>query len=552
MSGSSGLSPQNPRDYVGPNVYLVVCVNRNRQPTGADYRQPETGKLYPINSFWQVSKNPTTGNEGEIWVLNKIVANVAYWTMLSGGIIGPLLSVTVPLGVSPIIPDGTGTMHFTSSGGTIAITGSSASPNNHTINFDLVGGTVALDSVQVQAITAPGVNPVTPDSNGLMTVSGLTVVNHSVPIETRSRALHAYNVEVQYATTSATSDATKNGLAHFNSNQFTVDANGFVSTIGTPMIGASNLGVAYNAGTFTVEGSDGTALSSTNPAYVTLQSTTAGLLKTVAVTANQTFTDGAGGTTATQRFGLTAGVNWAQDIPFFLYAVLKSDQSAIAFMISRNPCATQAPIAARIGQSGSVVNVNQSDFFSLRSITTSDYDSQPCVNLGSFRMQFVGATNSWTVQTLAFKDGIGEFNDQTIFTLPTGVNGSSSGKYFQATATTQPSFTGNDVHYTISKSGIVNMTHYHSLTSVNGVGAGDLRPTLPYSSAETVILTGITINFAAGALNLISTMGVIASGNVYIDQIVQTGSSGLTPLTNADITATSITSLEFSFSYKAY
>ena len=233
MTSLTGLSPNNPRDYVGPNVALNTVVTRNRAPTGADYRQPETGKLYPFNTYWLVGKNPTTGTQGDLWYLSKIAANVAYWIMLSGGGGGgPLLNVTVPLGVSPIVPDGTGTMNFTSSGGTLAITGSSASPNNHTINFDLPGGGVSVDSFQVQAVTAPGVNPVAPTAAGLVTFNGAAVANHSVVLETRSRALNAMNVEIQYATSAGATDATKSGVAHFDSSAFTVDASGFVQLAG--------------------------------------------------------------------------------------------------------------------------------------------------------------------------------------------------------------------------------------------------------------------------------------------------------------------------------
>jgi hypothetical protein len=231
MANHTGLSPKGPVDYTGPNVYLAVVVTRNRAPTGADYRQPETGKLYTFNTFWLVGKNPTTGVQGDLWYLSKIVANVAYWVKLSASAVGPLLSITVPLGVSPIVPTALGVVNFTSVGGTLAITGSLANPNNNNINFDLVGGSVGLDSVQVQASTAPGVNPVVPTGAGLITINGAAVAAHSIPIETRTRSLNTFNIELQYASASAVSDPTKSGIMHLNSADFTVDPNGFVSAI---------------------------------------------------------------------------------------------------------------------------------------------------------------------------------------------------------------------------------------------------------------------------------------------------------------------------------
>lgn len=74
--------PNQPTKYGGTQQPLVPTVTVNRAPTGADIRNPKTGKLYPIATIWQVGKNPTTGAEGDIWFLSKIVANVAYWVQL--------------------------------------------------------------------------------------------------------------------------------------------------------------------------------------------------------------------------------------------------------------------------------------------------------------------------------------------------------------------------------------------------------------------------------------------------------------------------------------
>lgn len=77
------FNPLNPTKFLGTNKYITFFVTRNRQPTGADYRQPETGTLYSVGTVWQVGKDPTTGVEGELWMLSKIVANVAYWVVIS-------------------------------------------------------------------------------------------------------------------------------------------------------------------------------------------------------------------------------------------------------------------------------------------------------------------------------------------------------------------------------------------------------------------------------------------------------------------------------------
>lgn len=428
----TGLSPNNPTSYTGAKVALNTVVTRNRQPTGADYRQPETGKLYPFNTFWLVSKDPTTGVQGELWYLSKIEANVGYWVKLSDG-------------------------------------------------------SVSSDSFEVMEETAPGVNPVTPDDDGLTTINASIVANHSVPIETHTRALHEYNVEVQYATTAASTDGTKSGFAHFKSTEFSADASGFVSLLPNSGIQASNIGIAYSAGTFTVQGYDGTALSATNPGIVWLQDkTNPGRLKKYLVTANQTFTDGAAGTTATQRWNLTAGVNWATDMPFYLYAVGNDAETTIAFMISRIPHATVSPAAASIGKTGAIVNVGQGDFFSLANITVADYDANPCLLLGSFRMQFVGATNSWTVQTLTTTDGIGNYQEGKVFSVAKGQLGAAAGKFFANNGGTAPDASAGISVYTIDRNGLVVIDIGGNIDTA-GVGAGACTLISPFRRTSGLV-----------------------------------------------------------------
>ena len=92
-----------------------------------------------------------------------------------------------------------------------------------------------------------------PTITGLVTVNGTQVVSHNVPIETRSRALNEYNVEVQISSANATSDPIKNGLSHFLSAQLSVNANGLVSLAGGvgPAVQRINRQVFTANGTYT-------------------------------------------------------------------------------------------------------------------------------------------------------------------------------------------------------------------------------------------------------------------------------------------------------------
>lgn len=130
--------------------------------------------VYPLASEWQNTVN------GNIWQLISITFNNvtkhadANWKLTSSSSSAGILSVAVQTGTSPILPNGSGQI---------------------TING---------------AVVAAGTNPVRTDGTGA----------------------NALAVEVQTSQAIAATDATKIGLSNFNSAQFTVDANGFVSLAG--------------------------------------------------------------------------------------------------------------------------------------------------------------------------------------------------------------------------------------------------------------------------------------------------------------------------------
>ncbi len=113
MSSLTGLSPNNPLKYLGPGVALPIIVTVPREPTGADIKQPTTGKYYSFGTFWLVGKNPTTGSYGDMWYLSRIAGNVAFWILLAAGGSdeGPVLTITGDTG-GPISPDVDGNINL--------------------------------------------------------------------------------------------------------------------------------------------------------------------------------------------------------------------------------------------------------------------------------------------------------------------------------------------------------------------------------------------------------------------------------------------------------
>lgn len=110
---------------------------------------------------------------------------------------------------------------ITSPSGTLVI--GYSSPN---ITIDLTGGAVAIEKINLQS----GTTPISP-SGGTITFNGAVVAAGTNPVRTDGTNSNTMALEVQISQAIASTDVTKIGLAAFNSNEFSVDANGFVSII---------------------------------------------------------------------------------------------------------------------------------------------------------------------------------------------------------------------------------------------------------------------------------------------------------------------------------
>ncbi len=139
--------------------------------------------------------------------------------------------------------------------GTISI--GYSSPN---ITLDIVGGSVAIEKINVQT----GTTPVVPLA-GAITFNGATVAAGSNPVRTDGTAAHVMALEIQISQAIAGTDATKIGLSAFDSARFTVDANGFVtlngSGAGETITGDSGGALSPSSGNWNILGRSGSKTS---------------------------------------------------------------------------------------------------------------------------------------------------------------------------------------------------------------------------------------------------------------------------------------------------
>ncbi len=87
--------------------------------------------------------------------------------------------------------------------------------------------------------------------------------------------------------------------------------------------------------------------------------------------------------------------------------------------------------------------------------------------------------DDWVVIPLDVNDGIGEFNEWTVFGFPTGQMGAAAGSHFLDHGGTAPAFREQNVWYTISRTGIVGFRSAHAYDAT-GEGGVPVRLALPY------------------------------------------------------------------------
>jgi len=124
-----GVPYPNPLAYVGPQNNLVPIITLNRQPSATDNN-------YRVGTIVLISKNPTSGNEGDLWYLGSFTGpREAVWVQFTSGAAGTGIdTVTTDEGAPAVEPDVNGNINIL--GGTgVEVTGQDPS-NDVTIAID--------------------------------------------------------------------------------------------------------------------------------------------------------------------------------------------------------------------------------------------------------------------------------------------------------------------------------------------------------------------------------------------------------------------------------
>lgn len=265
-------------------------------------------------------------------------------------------------------------------------------------------------------------------------------------------------------------------------------------------LGVKGVGVALSGGTLTVLGSNGLNFSATNKGTVTLPSpTTAGQQITITLDnsfVNFTVTDSSGtNDLGANTWGVTNANAWASDMPWYIYAIISSAGTDVAFALSRVPNITTAPAAGNMAIAGGAANAStQGSMFLLKkngiTPTAANFASQPCLCVGSLRVQKSGGSGTWVFQTLGIGDGIDRYNENVSFTYAPNQNGATAvtnaSSHWVETAGF-PAFTSRGYSYTISKNGTVQAQMQYANNTVSGSNANAMNVTFPLKNNASVV-----------------------------------------------------------------
>lgn len=477
-----------------------------------------------------------TGVTGADPVWASPAASTITLTGTTGGALGPsnsftLLGGTVAAGTVPVAIAGSGTTLTTNIQKSQAIAATDATKiglaNFDSAAFDvdangfvqLNGGGIAATSFAIQANTAPGTNPVVPTAAGLVTINGAAVANHSVVLETRSRAANTYNLEVQYAAAAAATDATKSGVAHFNSAQFSVDANGFVSSTAVATDLHDSRFIVSTGGT--VDGANYTTIASAITAAVS-----AGGVQTVFIQPG----------TYTENLTLSPNINLCAHTCDFtspnvtIIGKMSYSSAGTVSISGINFQDNNDNILTVTGAAASIVNFENCNFAVVNNIVAlSCSSSGAIVRLITCR----GNLGSATASLFAFSGGVLNIfytsitNTSISTTANTFSNGSSCS--FEYSILNFSITTSNTSSFGAFNTQFINGGGNTTILTIGGTGTNFVQGSLVESGTASAISvgTGATLLCTKCTISSLNTNAITGAGSITYGDLTFDGTSSL-------------------------
>jgi len=258
-----------------------------------------------------------------------------------------------------------------------------------------------------------------------------------------------------------------------------------VAILSTRQLGESiNCEINYSAGTITISGKDGGALSATNPCYVGIRSNTNGIVAQASFVANVTATDGATSQTDGNLFGIT-DANWANAMPMFFGVIY--DGTTPYFTVSRKPHVVSGGAAGTLCQLTDTDCDAETDVMILTTgLTLASWVNLPITQVAWLSATYATTGGAWTFAESAYTGFNKLWRSVVSFTMPLAQNGAASGTYMLAGGFTAALFTSNDFeYYWSSENEITIVMQLDADPGTDGAGAVTADFSAPYTGVAS-------------------------------------------------------------------
>ena len=244
-----------------------------------------------------------------------------------------------------------------------------------------------------------------------------------------------------------------------------------------------NCEVNYSAGTITISGRDGAALSATNPCYVGTRGTSNGVVNLAKFTSNVTLTDGAASNTDGNLFGIT-NADWGNAMPIFIGVV--SNAIGDYFTISRVPLQITGSAIGDVCQKNDTDCDDETDAMILATgLTLSTMTDANVTQIGWLQATYATAGSAWTFSESVYTGFNFEY-ENVWFSMVTGQHGADSGSYLRGNSGTVPTWaTPANISFTykIDRKAVANLyfTTKTAGNASNGSGGNTVALAAPYN-----------------------------------------------------------------------
>ncbi len=396
--------------------------------------------------------------------------------------------------------------------------------------FVSILGSAATQSVDVDTSTPPGTDPVVPNGSGVITVTGGQVAAGSTAnvIRTNSLAANSYTIQIQRSSAQAVSTLGANGVAHFNSSQFTVDGNGYVALTGGGQ--AIDSFTTDLSGPISPDGAGNVAF--TGATNIFSDGSVANTMRLNVQGTNHALFVGRGANTASAQIPVGTNGQWligstGADPAF---STPTSSDSSITFTLGAGTLSAQVTGGTTVGKTitgdtGGALSPTAGNWNIVGGAALSA-GTNASVTSGSGSTLTVTSINTakWIVDPTA--------NRGTHQTIAGAISAASSGE----TIFIRP---GTYTENLTLKAG-VNLTAFECDSSLNGTGHVIISGTCTMTTAGTVTISGIQLQTNSAALLAVtgSAASIVILDNCYLNM----GTSAITYSSSSASSAININS----------